>query len=99
LTEKILIVQTQFFQTGSSHIGQFQFGLFRGTRGLGTFRNVLHTGPGRLDHLVMRPAAALDITVAKSSRQIVNQLRHLKTLQMAVSPMFRNQRFFIHSIT
>ena len=68
LAQEILVVEPQLFQAAPRHIGEFEFGLFRGPRGLTPFRDILHTRPRRLHHLVVGTAALSDVAVAKPDR-------------------------------
>ena len=43
LAQEILEVQPQFFQAGPRHVGEFDFGFLRRSRGLAPFRDVLHS--------------------------------------------------------
>ncbi len=89
--QKILVIQFQLFEAGAGHLRQLQFGLFRGRRSLLPLGNILHAAPRRLYHLILCPAEAVDISVTESHRDVIAQLRHLKTSQFAVPSMFGNQ--------
>ena len=93
LAQEIFVVKPQLFQAGPRHVGEFEFGLFRGARSLAPFGDVLHPRPRRLHHLVMGTAALVDVAVAKTDRYIIHQLRHLKALELSVATMLRDQRF------
>jgi hypothetical protein len=91
VSEKILIVQSQLFQAGACYVGQFQLHLFGGPRRSAAFGNILNTGPGRLDHLVMGSAPFIDVTVTESNGYVVNQLSDLKALKVPIAPVLWNQ--------
>jgi len=55
------------------------------------FSDVLHAAPCRLHHLIMRAAAPVNVAVAEAHCHIIDQLRHLKTLQLAIASMLGNQ--------
>ena len=61
-------------------------------------RRVLHAGTGGLHHLVVCPAAPVNVLVAKPHRNIIDQLRDLKTLQLAVATVFGDERFRFHGV-
>lgn len=90
LPQKILIIQAQLFKTRPRHVRKLQLRLFRGPARLAALGDVLHPAPRRLNHLVMSPAAFLDIAVAETNRDVVHQLRNLEALQLAVTAVFGN---------
>ena len=92
LTQEILVIQQQLFQAGTSHIGQFELTFPTGPGCDRSFRDILNSAARRLNHLVKRPAATIDVTLAKAERRIVNQSRLNERFQAAISAMFRNQQ-------
>jgi hypothetical protein len=60
---------------------------------LAALGDVLHTGSGGLDHLVVRAAAAVDVAVAEPHRDIVDKLGDLEALEPAIAAVLWDQRF------
>jgi hypothetical protein len=99
LAQKIFVIEAQLLQAGPRHVGELELGFFRGAGCLASFGDVLHAGPGRLDHLVASSAARFDVPVAETHRKVENQLGHLETLELSVATMLGDQRFsFDHLI-
>ena len=96
MPQKIARVQPQFLQAGARHVGQLEFGFFGGAAGLTALSNVLRARTRRLHHLVVRTASLLDVAVAETHGHIIDQLRHLKTLQLPVTAMRGNELLSIH---
>ena len=96
LAEVVLVVQSQFLEAGAGHIGEFEFGLFRGAAGLAALGDVLHAAARSLHHLVVSAAALVNVAVTKPHRHIVAQLRELKTLEFPVTSVLRDQGFWVH---
>ena len=96
LTQKILIIQPQFLQARAGHVGEFEFGFFGRAAGLAALSDILCAGTRSLHHLIVRAAALLDVAIAETHGHIIDQLRHLKTLQLPVTAMKRNEVLFIH---
>src|SRR5690606_37619204 len=72
------------------HVRQLELEFLGGRAGLAPLRDVLRTGTRRLHHLVMGPAAAVDVGVTKADSQVVHQLCQLEGLEIAVTAMFGN---------
>lgn len=96
LSQKILIVQPQFFETRPRHIRKLQFGLLGSSAGLAALGDVLHPAPRCLNHLVMGPAATFDVAVAETHRDVIHQLCDLEALQLAIAAVFGNQLVISH---
>src|SRR6185295_7632563 len=71
---------------------QLELGFLRSSRGLAALGDVLHSAAGRLHHLVAGSAAAVDVTLAETYRDVVDQLRQLEAPQLPVSAVLRDQR-------
>src|SRR5579872_147927 len=95
LAEKVFVIEAQFFEAGAGYVGQLEFGLFGGARGLAALSYVLHSAASGLHHLVVGTAALLDVAVTEADGHVVNQLRHLKTLQLAVAAVPGDERFLL----
>ncbi len=93
LSQEVLVVEAQFLQAGPSDTRQFELGFLGCSRGLAALGDILHAGTGGLHHLVARAAVLFNIAVAKTDRNVVHELRHLKTLQVAISAVLRNEVF------
>src|SRR5436309_7467087 len=93
LAKKIFIVQTKLFQAGTGYIRQFELSLFGGTCRLAAFSYVLHSTAGRLHHLVVSSAALLNIAVTETHSHVIDQLCHLKALELAVTAVLGDEGF------
>ena len=75
---------------------QLQLHLLRRAGRLAALGDILHAAARGLHHLVMGPAAAVDVAVAEPHSDVIGQLRHLKALQVAVAAVHRDERFRTH---
>ena len=72
LPEEILVVQPQFLKTSPRNTCQFQFELPGGARCHTPFGDVLHPTSRRLNHLIVRSAALINIAVTEPDGHIIN---------------------------
>ena len=93
LPQIILIIQPQLLQTRPRHIRQLHLHLLRRAAGLTPLRDVLDAAARGLHHLIVRPAARIDVPVAEPHRDVVDQLRHLEALQVPVAAVLGDEGF------
>ena len=93
LPQEVLIIEFQLFQAGAGHVGQLNFGLFRGAGSLRGLGNVLDAGACGLHHLVACAAETVDVFIHKPYRHVKCQLRRLKAFQFPVATMVANEAF------
>ena len=96
LPQVVLIVGAQFFQTGARHVRELQLKFFRGAARLAALRDVLHSAPRCLHHLIVGPAFRTDLAVTEPHRHVVAKLRDLEALQFPLAAVLRNERFGFH---
>ena len=78
LAEEIFIIEAKFFEAGASYVGEFELGLFGSSTGLAAFGDILCSGAGCLHHLIVSAAVLLNVEVAESYGDIVDELSDLK---------------------
>ena len=98
LSQEVLIIQPEFLEAGSGDVGQLDFHFAGGTTGLAALSNILHSTPGRLDHLVMGSAEAADIGIAESGSHIKTKLSDLEAFELFIASMSFNQRLPFHAV-
>lgn len=78
LAKEVFIVEQQLVQAGARHCDEPQLRLAAAGRGATTFRDVLATTPGGLNHLIHEARTRIDELLAKRDRSIVDKRRDLK---------------------
>jgi hypothetical protein len=91
MSQEVLIIQPQLFEAGPRHVGQLEFHLFGGAAGLAALGDILDAAARRLDHLVVGPAAPIDVAITETDRHVIAELGHLKALQFPVPAMRRDE--------
>lgn len=85
LAKEILVVEEKLVQTCPRHIHEPQFRLARCRGSAAPLGDVLAAASRRLHHLVMGARTLGDEAVAEGDRRVIDNLRHLKRTQVAVS--------------
>ena len=85
MTQKILVIEQQFFQARAGHVGEFQLRFAAHSASAIAFRDVLPAAAGCLHHLVMRAAAPVDEAFAEMVRAVVDERGGLKAPQLPVT--------------
>jgi hypothetical protein len=92
LPQEIFVVEPQLLQAGPRDVGQLELSFLRSARRLAPLGNVLHSAARRLHHLIASSAPAVDVSLAETYRNVVDQLPQLEALQLPVPSVLRNQR-------
>ena len=71
-TEEVTVVLKQLLKTGTRHVSEHDFGLFRGARSATCLQDILFARARRLDHLVHRAVAFFQEALAKAHGAVVN---------------------------
>ena len=85
LAEEILVVQEQFLEGGAGDVGEVQLGLRAGGAHAVSLGDVLATGAGGLDHLVVGPGASVEMGVTEADGAIVDEGGDLEGAEGAVT--------------
>jgi hypothetical protein len=91
LSQKVLVVEQQLFETRPRDVNQFEFGFFGSPRSHAAFGDVLFAAARGLHHLVMSPRSAVYKPVAKPNCCVVDDLRILIRLQFTIAAVRRDQ--------
>ena len=91
--EKVLVVAAEFLETGAGDVGELELGLFRSAAGLASLGDVFAAAARGLNHLVVRAAAPVKVTVAETHGHVVDQLREVKAFQVPITAV-RGDQFF-----
>lgn len=89
----IVIICQQLFQTGPSHVRQFDFHLLRRAGGHASLDDVLLAGPGRLDHLIAGPALPADEAITEVDCGVIDDLSLPIGKQIPVAAMWWDETF------
>ena len=98
MSQKIFTVQFEFFQTGTSNTGKFQFKLLGSSRTLLAFSNILDSRSCCLNHLIVSSTFDTYVPITKANRYVINQLCDLKAFQFSISVMRWNELLFRHAL-
>ena len=93
VAHEVAIVLQQFFEAGSSDVGQLDFCFLGGAAGLAAFEDVLFAGAGSLHHLVVGAATLVYETVAEAEGGVINHERLLVGEKVLVAAMGRDETF------
>ncbi len=86
LAEEILVVEEQFLERGPGDVGEVEFGLRAGGAHPVAFGDVLASGAGGLDHLVVGPGASVEMGITEADGAVVDEGGDLEGAEGAVAP-------------
>lgn len=74
-SKEVSVIRQEFFKAGARYSHEFDFQLFRGSRYLAAFYDVLFSGPRCLYHLIDRAVVLLQETTTETYRGVKDNLR------------------------
>jgi hypothetical protein len=95
LAQEIFVIEGKFLQTRTGNIGELEFSFLGGAGGHTSLRDILHTAPRGLHHLIVSPGSLLHKKLTKDHGGIVGELRRLKAAEIPVAAVWR-QNWVLH---
>lgn len=90
-SEEIAVIFEEFFKVRPGDVGQLDLGLAGGPARLAAFQDILLSGTGGLDHLVVGAGTAVDELIAKEYGRIVNDAGFLERQQVLIAAVWGNE--------
>jgi hypothetical protein len=85
LAEEVLVIEEQFLEGGPCDVGEVEFGLRAGGAHPVALGDVLASGAGGLDHLVVGPGASVEVGITEADGAVVDEGGDLEGAEGAVA--------------